>query len=106
MAEEYSKKDVIKKAIGKVALVDAGMPSKFKGLMASCSSPCKEDENKKSYPTMYLDAQQAAFLSEYEVGDELTFVVKAKVIGRNANESEDYKCDEYRLEIRKVGKPE
>ncbi len=103
MAEESDKKEVIKKVIGKVALQDASKVIKYGGLEKACS-PSTGSE--KSYPCLYIDAAQAPFLKEYEVDDDVVFVVKARIIGHNLNESRDYSCDEYRLEIRKVGKPD
>lgn len=104
---EYSsadKKASLKKAIGSVTLTDAAMPQRYKNL-AKCL-PCPETSDKPHYTCIYLDVKQAPFLTDYEVDDEVTFVVKAKVVGHNVNESADYECNEYRLEIRKVGKPE
>ena len=94
------KKDIVKATIGSVTLHDTGkMPEKYPSLVA-CTSKAKQ---KVYYPCLYIDSKQAPSLKGCDVDDEITLVVKAKVIGHNLNESKDYSSDEYRLEIQSLG---
>lgn len=84
----------------KVVMHDAGKKPQSLGKVAECM-PSKMPA--KIYPCLYIDAAQAPFLKEYEVDDDCTFMVTAKIIGHNLDESASYNRDEYRLEIRKIG---
>lgn len=91
------KKDILKLAVNKVVMYDAGTkPEKYKP-MPMPSSPAKY------YPCVYVDSKHAPCLKGCEVGEELTLVVKAKIVGHDASESGNHSSDNYRLEIREMG---
>lgn len=95
------KKELVKVALSGVTMLDAGKKMN-KGLDMPSPSVLKSSDVR--YPTLYIDKDQAPALDGYEVGDTCTLVVKAKVIGHNVTNSENYKSDEYRVEILKIGK--
>jgi hypothetical protein len=98
---ETKKKDLVKSALSKVVMHDAGI-EEGKGLESCAVSPSKPKS--KYYPTIYLEGKQAPALKGANVGDECTLVIKAKVVGVSLDEREDSKREEYRLEIHEIGK--
>lgn len=97
---DSKKKDIVKVALSDVTLLDAG--KKMEGV--DIMPPLKSSSSEVRYPCLYIDKDQAPALDGYEVGDTCTLVIKAKVIGHNISDSENYKSDEYRIEILKIGK--
>lgn len=95
MASE-SKKKILKDVIQSVELHDAGRkigPPSYK--------PLKPQD--KTYPTLYLSAKEAPFLSGYKVGDKCTIVIKGEVIGQDSSSSKNHERNDYRVEIHEVG---
>ena len=95
-----SKKEIVKGALDKVKLVDAGVKDKY-----GCCTPMKsvDPKDKVYYPNLYLDSKEAPVLSGSEVGDEVTLIIKGKVISHSMNSNTDSKKESYSLEIRKIG---
>lgn len=61
-----------------------------------------------SYPSLYLNAQQAPMLAGKEVGGEVSLVIKCKITGHNVNENaplsgEKKKHETFDLQIEKIG---
>ena len=57
---------------------------------------------KPYYPSLTLDAEQLPQLQNYEVGEEVTLIFKAKVVGHEIRERDgEKKIDEYRIELLK-----
>ena len=96
---ENSKKDIVKNVLEKVKLVDAGVKNKYGLAPVSCSD--KEDVLR--YPNLYLSTKEAPMLSDCEVGDEVTLLIKAKVVSHSVDESSNHKNENFSLEIRKIG---
>lgn len=99
---DSKKKDVVKVAISKVTMQDAGIVHDKSDLCAPF--PSSSGKDRKYYPTIYLEGKQAPALKDANVGDVCTLVVKAKIVGVSLNENESTKREEYRLEIHEIGK--
>jgi len=97
-----NKKDIIKVAVGKVALKDIG-----KGSYGMDTPKTLSTEDKKYYPSIYLSSDEAPFLADCEVGDEETLVIKVRIKSSSERLSDngDVKCD-YTLDILKMGLPD
>ena len=98
---ENSKKDIIKGALDKVKLVDAGVKNKYGYDMPVLSS--SESKDKIYYPSLHLDIKEAPMLSGTEVGTEVTMLVKACVTSHSLREHDDKKCEDFCLEIKEIG---
>ena len=96
-----SKKDIVKSALDKVKLVDAGVKNKYGccELVKSSSSP----EDRVYYPNLYLDSKEAPMMTDSEVGDEVTLLIKTRVVSHSVNENSDKKNENFSLEIRQIG---
>lgn len=101
MAQDNSKKDIVKSALEKVKLVDAGVKNKYGYL----SSPVKSEspEDRVIYPHLSLDTKEAPILAGSEVGDYITLLIKACVTSHSLRESPQNKCEDFCLEIEKIG---
>lgn len=98
--DNYSKKDILKGQVGKISMHDVGKSYKPMKLSEPVKGPVKH------YPSFSIEAGQAPFLKDYKVGDECLMLVKTKIVGHEKYEHanrDDH--DEYRIEIRKIGKP-
>ena len=96
-----SKKGIISAAIENVKLVDAGVKNKYGSM--DCAKPMTSSKDRVYYPNLYLDTKEAPMLSGSDVGEEVTLLVKAKVISHSLNEGLDRKNENFSLEIRKIG---
>jgi hypothetical protein len=101
MAKDNSKKEIMKGALEKIKLVDAGVKDKYGYL----SSPVKSVDPKERiiYPHLNLDTKEAPILSGSEVGDCITLLIKANVTSHSLRESPQSKCEDFCLEIEKIG---
>lgn len=95
------KKDILKSAIDKVKMVDAGVKDKY-GNMESCLKP-SVSEPRVYYPNLYLDIKEAPMLSGSEVGDEVTLLIKTHITSHSKNENCDRKNENFSLEIKEIG---
>lgn len=99
------KKQIVKMAVNKIALLDAGLTNKERygsgGLVECCSS---KNEEKKYYPTLFICDKEAPVLKGSEAGDVKTLVIKVKVNSVSTRDDEkNGKKSDYSLEIQKIG---
>lgn len=98
---EKEKKEIVKEAVGKVAMIDAGV--KHKGFDV-CAPLRSETKDKKYYPSLYLSDKEAPMLKDCSAGDIKKMVIEVKVTSVSSRDSEhDGKRSDYSLEIRKIG---
>jgi hypothetical protein len=95
-----SKKEIVKSALDKIKLVDAGVKDKY-GLMQPVKSPSLE--NRITYPHLSLNTKEAPILAGSEVGDKITMIIQANVISHSLRENPQNKCEDFSLEIEKIG---
>lgn len=100
---DVSKKEIMKNAIDKVKIVDAGIKDKY-----GYDSPVKsssDPKNKIYYPSLRLSAKEAPMLAGTDVGTEVTMIVKGCVTSHSMNEStyNNKKDEDFTLEIRGIG---
>lgn len=100
--DKKEKKGIMKDALNKVKLVDAGVENKY-GDDHCLPARCSDSKTKIYYPNLYLDLKEAPMLSGSEVEDHITLLVKAKVVSHSLRESEGKKNEDFSLEIRKIG---
>jgi len=101
METKSSKKEILKSALDKVKLVDAGVKDKY-GL--ECCAPCPSNEKTRMYyPSLYLDTKEAPMLVDSEVEDEITLLIKAKVTSHSLSERNNKKDENFNLEIKEIG---
>lgn len=100
METKNSKKEIVKGALDKIKLVDAGVKNKYGSLM---NSPVKSPEDKIYYPSLHLDIKEAPMLSGCDVGCEITLLVKAKITSHSISENPDKKHEDFCLEVREIG---
>ena len=101
---DNKKKEIIKLAVNKVSLVDAGVTSKEKYGGETALPCCSKEEDRKYYPSIYVCDKEAPALKGVSAGDELTMVMKVKVTSVTINDNE--KSGEranYVLEVHKMG---
>lgn len=99
---DTNKKGILKSALDKVKLVDAGVKNKYGN--ESCAIPVKSSTDKIYYPSLYLDSKEAPMLIGTDVGSEITLLVKAKVTSHSLNERTDSdKNESFNLEIHEIG---
>ena len=99
---DTNKKGILKSALDKVKLVDAGVKNKYGN--ESCATPAKSSTDKIYYPFLSLDSKEAPMLIGTDVGSEITLLVKAKVISHSLNERTDSdKNESFSLEIHEIG---
>lgn len=99
---DTNKKEILKSALDKVKLVDAGV--KNKNTLSDCAVPCKTSEDKVYYPSLYLSSKEAPMLIGMDVGAEITMLIKAKVTSHSLNErNNEEKREDFNLEINKIG---
>ena len=97
-----SKKAIVKGALGKIKLVDAGVKDKYGYGPAKVARPVSE-KDRVYYPNLHLDTKEAPMLSGADVGEHVCLLVKAKVTSHSMDESPDRKNERFSLEIRKIG---
>ena len=102
MEKNNSKKDIVKGALDKIKLVDAGVKNKYGYGLEVAKSP-SSPEDKVYYPSLHLDIKEAPMLSGCDVGCEITLLVKAKVTSHSVNENSNKKNEDFCLEIREIG---
>ena len=98
---DNSKKEIIKNTLDKVKLVDAGVKSNH-----GMNEPCcleKSSDSKIYYPNLYLSSKEAPMLSGSEVGEEITLLIKTKVVSHSVRENSEKKNEDFSLEIKKIG---
>jgi hypothetical protein len=80
----------------------AGVKNKYGEL--ECG-PCKSTSEKETgyYPTLYLSSKEAPMLVGTDVEDEVTLIIKAKIVSHSLNERANKKNENFDLEIRKIG---
>lgn len=100
MNKKEGQKGILKSALDKVKLVDAGVKDKY-GL--ECCPTKSSDEPNISYPRLYLDTREAPMLTGCDVEDEITLLVKAKVISHSLNENPKNRRESFDLEIKELG---
>lgn len=97
------KKEVLRSAIDKIAMVDAGE----KGIDGGMLQPMSREEmkNKVFYPCFHLSGKEAPMLKGVGVGDSLTLVLEVIVKACNSRQGiSGEEHHDYDLEIRKIGK--
>lgn len=100
MKEDSKKKDVLKAAIDKVVMVDAGIKNKYGGPIEVATEP----KDKIYYPNLHLSGKEAPFLRGATVGDMKKLVIHAQVVSCNSRkDSNGNENHDYNLEIRKIG---
>ena len=97
-----SKKAIVKGALDKVKLVDAGVKDKYGYGPVKMTKPMSE-KDRIYYPNLHLDTREAPMLSNAEVEDHVCLLVKARVMSHSLNENPDKKSESFCLEIRKIG---
>lgn len=92
------KRELISDLIDKVKLQDAGEKMKNHGM------PCAVEESSSnvSYPSLYLTANQAPDLKNYEVGDEIVLVLKGKLTSHDLNENGENVRESFSVKIEKL----
>ena len=95
------KKEIVKNALDKIKLVDAGVKNKYDNI--ECCSKPSSTEDRVHYPNLYLDSKEAPMLTGSDVGDEITLLVKTKVTSHSINENPSRKNESFSLEIREIG---
>lgn len=93
----------MKGALDKVKLIDTGVKNKYGNLNSECSKSSTAHEDRIYYPNLYLDLKEAPMLTGSEVGEEVTLLVKAKIISHSLNDNLEHKNESFSLEIRKLG---
>src|SRR3990167_222323 len=97
-----SKKAIVKGALDKIKLVDAGVKDKYGYGPVKMSKPVSE-KDRVYYPSLHLDTKEAPMLSGADVGEHVCLLVKAKDTSHSMDESPDRKNERFSLEIRKIG---
>lgn len=99
MANNKTKKESLKMAIGSVSLKDAGHSV---GALKFPEPSLTKDN--KFYPSVYVSTKDVPGLEGYEAGDYVTLVVYACVRNRTVDENKDgKKCEDFRLDLEKIG---
>ena len=99
---DTNKKGILKSALDKVKLVDAGVKNKYGN--EPCAVQSKSSTDKTYYPSLYLDSKEAPMLIGTDVGSEITLLVKAKVTSHSLNErTNSDKNENFNLEIHEIG---
>ena len=99
---DTNKKEILKSALDKVKLVDAGVKNKYN---TDCAVPINSSSSDKVYyPSLYLSSKEAPMLIGTDVGSEVMMLVKGKIISHSLRErnGED-KNEDFSLEIQKIG---
>lgn len=99
LKKESQKKAILKKNIGEVKLLDVGKKD-------SHMEPSVGISSTKSifYPKLYIEAKTVPFLEKSKIGQDVVFVVSAKLQSRTTREINNGDVfDEYCLEIKKIG---
>lgn len=94
-----TKKEIIKGALSKVKLVDAGT----KRETSMCGPVEDSSEPRIFYPSLYLNTKEAPMLAGSEVGEDITLLIKAKITSHSVNENSKKKNEDFNLEIKKIG---
>lgn len=99
--DNKSKNQTVIAAIKGLTLKDAGYkpPKSKKGLDSPC---CTSSANGIIYPSLYFNSNQVPDLKGYEVGDEVTMVIRGKVTSHSLNESSENKRETFDLEVHQV----
>ena len=101
---DLSKKGIMKSALDKVKLVDAGVKNKYGYGPDSLKTSAPENPaDKIYYPSLHLDTKEAPILSGMDVGTEVTLLVKACVTSHSLRESSDKKTEDFSLDIKQIG---
>ena len=102
MSKNDSKKEIMKGALGKVKLVDAGVKNKY-GYGPSPVSISEDMKDKVYYPSINLSTKEAPMLTGTKVGTEVTMLVKGCITHHSLSEHKDKKCEDFCLEIKEIG---
>ena len=97
---DTSKKEIVKSALDKIKLVDAGVKDKY-GVLAS--SPVKDLKDKVYYPHLSLDSKEAPMLTGCQTGEYVDLLIHACVVSHTLDENKDRKSERFNLEIEKIG---
>ena len=100
MAKDNKKRGVIAAALDKIKLHSAGKKVDY-----GYDTPVKSSSKKTEviYPTLYLDAKQAPELSNYEVEDKVTLIIKGEISGHSLNEHGGKKRENFDIKIKEIG---
>lgn len=99
--DKKSKKGIMKNALDKIKLVDAGVKNEYP--VGSCVQEPSGTKEKLYYPNLFLSSKEAPMLVGSEVEDEITLIVKAKITSHSLNERANKKNEHFDLEIREIG---
>lgn len=96
-----NKKEILKSAIEKVKLVDAGVKQSNTDMPCAVSNAPKD---RVYYPSIYLSSKEAPMLIGTDVGSEVTMLIKGKVTSHSLRERDGQdKHEDFNLEIREIG---
>ncbi len=100
--DKTKQKGILKETIGAVVLSDAGIKNKYDTM---CSPKSVSDSKDKIYyPNLYLSTKEVPSLKGFEVGDELTMVIKGCITSHSIDRNSSGKDEErYSLDIYKAG---
>lgn len=91
-----TKRDVILNVLKGVKMHNAGEKMNKKAI----SRPVMDDTY---YPSLCLNSKQAPDLIGSEVDDEITLVIKCKVVGHSLRESPGVAKENFDLKVKKIG---
>lgn len=98
--DKKSKKGIMKNALDKIKLVDAGVKNEYPDAPVMQGTDSKKEMH---YPNLFLSSKEAPMLVGSEVEDEIILIVKTKVCSHSLNERANKKNEHFDLEIRKIG---
>ncbi len=99
---DTTKKEIVKGALDKVKLIDAGVKDKY-GYNSPSPLSSVSPKDKVYYPHLCLDSKEAPMLTGTETGEYVTLLIKACVVSHSLDESKDKKSERFTLEIEKIG---
>lgn len=88
----------MKGAIDKIKLVNAGVKSDYGNEMPSSYS-----KDYIHYPNLHLSTKEAPMLAGSEVGNDVTLLIKTKVVSHSMNQNSKRKNEDFCLEVREIG---
>ncbi|MFA7301820.1 MAG: hypothetical protein WC069_05940 [Candidatus Shapirobacteria bacterium] len=96
-----TKKEIVKSALDKIKLVDAGVKDKYG--YESCGPKLDSPKERVYYPNISLDSREAPMLVGVDTGEKVTLLIEASVVSHSLDENRDRKNERFTLEIKKIG---
>ena len=96
--DKTKKREIIADVLEKVKVFNVGEKNNY-------DSPCcvEKSESTVYYPSLYLSSEQAPFLTNYEVGDEILLVVKAELTSHSLDENKDKSKESFVIKVKEIG---